>query len=244
MKAVRLLAVCAAVLPALAGAQDKVDINKITKVEVKNGDIVITGSRKITFSSFGMTEPERLVIDISEAVFAGVPEEIQIGNGTITAIKTATYGSDQASIARVLVGFEKHLDPDFDNSTPNVLIVKTGGAAAAPSPALAKAEKEAAAKAEAEKKAQEKEAAAKAEADKKAEKEAAAKAEAEKQAQAKAEKEAAAKSEAERKAQEKAEKEAAAKAEAEKKAQEKAEADARARAEREAKMTDAQKAAE
>src|SRR5688572_30611688 len=100
-----LAAVLALSLPALA--QEKVDLNTISRVEVKGGVIEIQGNKKPNFTTFTMTDPPRLVIDISEAVFAGVKEEIPVGNGVVTGIRTASYGSEAAAIARVLIGFEK-----------------------------------------------------------------------------------------------------------------------------------------
>jgi len=34
-------------------------------------------------------------------------------SGTITAVKTASYGSEAGSIARVLVGFEREVETDI-----------------------------------------------------------------------------------------------------------------------------------
>ncbi len=210
------------VVPLGALAQDKVDLNTITKVEVKGGSVEITGSKKPNFTTFTMTDPPRLVIDISEAVFSGVPEELQVGNGVVTAIKTASYGSDAAAIARVLIGYEKDVETDLQTVGDTKLVVKVvGGGGAAVAAAAPPAEKPAddGAKAAAEKAAADK---AAAEAQASAEKEKAAK-----EAQASAEKEktdkeTAAKTEKERLAQEKADKAAAAKAEKERIAQEKA----------------------
>src|SRR5690349_13465886 len=102
------LAAAVLMLPALAFAQS--GMNTITQVTVKGASIEIVGSKKPNFTTFTMADPPRLVIDISEATFAGVPDEIPVGNGTITAIRTASYGSDSAAIARVLIGFEKEVE--------------------------------------------------------------------------------------------------------------------------------------
>src|SRR5512132_2639645 len=85
-------------VPALALAQG-VELNTISKVHVNGSNVEISGTKKPNFTTFTMTDPPRLVIDISEAVFSGVPEEIQVGNGIVTAIKTASYGSDASAIA-------------------------------------------------------------------------------------------------------------------------------------------------
>jgi len=213
----RLVAVATAVMAAVAAAQDKVELNTITKVQVSGGAITITGTKKPSFTTFTMTDPARLVIDISEAVFSGVADEQQVGNGVVTAIKTASYGSDASAIARVLIGFEKEYETDIQTSDTK-LVVKvlgaggggtevaqadkapaggtTSGQAAADKAAADKAaaDKAAADKAYADKTAKEQAAADKAAAAQKAKDDALAKKEAERQAkeQAEAEKKAAA----------------------------------------------------
>ncbi|MBI3181300.1 MAG: AMIN domain-containing protein, partial [Myxococcales bacterium] len=232
------LAVC---LTHPARAQERVQLNTISRIEVKGGTVEIHGSNRPSFTSFTMADPPRLVVDISEAVFAEVPSEIQVNNGVVTAVKTASYGSAAATIARVLVGFEKDVETEMSIVGGTRLVVKVIGAQG-PAVADAKAaqEKEPTAKAEQERLSREKaekEAAAKVEQDRlvreKAEKEAAAKAEQERLARNKAEKEAAAKAEQERLARERADKEAAAKAEQERLARERADQEAAAKAEQE-----------
>ena len=66
-------------LCATASAQRKTSLNTITRVEVKGTDIEIVGSKKPSFTPFSMQDPSRLVIDLSEAVFSGVPEQKDVG---------------------------------------------------------------------------------------------------------------------------------------------------------------------
>jgi hypothetical protein len=80
-------------------------VNTIKKVSVKGATVEIVGTQKPSFTTFPMSDPPRFVIDISEAVFSGVPEDVTVpGGGRITAIKTASYGSDSSAIARVVIG--------------------------------------------------------------------------------------------------------------------------------------------
>lgn len=232
-------------VPALAQAQDKVDLNTITKVDVKGSTVEIVGSKKPNFTTFTMTDPPRLVIDISEAVFSGVPDESQVGNGVVTAIKTASYGSDASAIARVLIGFTKDVETDIQ-SQGNKLVVKVAGGGGAPEPVAEKvapaaatppadngSAREAARRAEEERLAQQKAA-------KEAEERARAEAEATRKQQEQEAREAAKRADDERKATQ----EAAARSEADRKAQEKADKDAAAKAERERKEEGARAAAE
>ena len=61
------------VQPLAARAQDRVQLNSITKIEVKGATVEITGSRRPNFTTFTLSDPPRLVIDVSEAVFSDVP---------------------------------------------------------------------------------------------------------------------------------------------------------------------------
>ncbi len=218
--AVWLLGVVLVPFVALAQAP-AANLNTITGVQVNGGTVTITGTQKPNFTTFTMTDPPRLVIDISEAVLSEVPEELQVGNGTVTGIRTASYGSDASSIARVLIGYEREVETEIQ-AQGNQLVVRVaggGGQAVAQAPAAEQAP------------------AGNSAAD------AAAAARAEREAQEKAAADAAAAARAEREAQEKAAADAAAAARAEREAQEKAAAEATSRAEREAQEKAAAEAA-
>jgi len=118
-------------LPLLALAQEKVELNRITGVRVNGGAVEITGSKKPNFTTFTMTDPPRLVIDISEAVLAQVPAELPAANGLITGLRTANYGSEGSAIARVLIGYERDVETDIQVSG-NVLVVRVMDQAGGP----------------------------------------------------------------------------------------------------------------
>ncbi|RKG63234.1 AMIN domain-containing protein [Corallococcus sp. CA054B] len=113
-------------VPLVALAQQPVDYNTITSVTVSGGTVEITGSKKADFNSFTMTDPPRLVIDVSGAVFKDVPEELPVGNGTVTGIRTQAYGTESSSIARILIGYEREVETDIQTSG-NKLVVKVLG---------------------------------------------------------------------------------------------------------------------
>ena len=214
-------------VPFWALAQAPAGLNTITSVQVNGGTVTISGSKKPNFTTFTMTDPPRLVIDISEAVFSGVPEEMQVGNGTVTGVRTASYGSDESAIARVLIGFEREVETDIQ-ANDSQLVVRVAGSSGA---AVAQAQPEPAA-------AQPTTDGSPAQAS--------AAAEQERQAQAKAAADAAAAAQAERQAQEKAAADAAAAARAENEERERQtrEAEARAAAQREEEKRAAEAAAE
>jgi colicin import membrane protein len=110
-------------VPFLALAQEKVALNTVTGVKVNGSTVEITSTQKPNFTTFTMTDPPRLVIDISEAILKGVPEELK-GTGPITGLRTANYGTDASAIARVLIGYEKDVETDIQVSENNVLVVK------------------------------------------------------------------------------------------------------------------------
>ena len=116
-------------VPLLALAQEKVELNAITSVKVNGSTVEITGTKKPNFTTFTMTDPPRLVVDISEAILKGVPEETRVNNGFITGLRSANYGSESSSIARVLIGYDRDVETDIQVSG-NVLMVKVleGGA--------------------------------------------------------------------------------------------------------------------
>ncbi len=216
-------------VPFLALAQaPATNLNTITAVQVNGGTVTISGSQKANFTTFTMTDPPRLVIDISEAVFTDVPEEIQVGNGTVTAIRTASYGSEASSIARVLIGYEREVEADIQ-ANGNQLVVRVaggGGQAVAQAPGTEQPQAgssaaEAAAAAAAERQAQE-QAAAEAAAAARAEREAQARASAEAAAAAQRDAEAEANRQAEARAAAQRQQEEQARAEAERKRQEEA----------------------
>src|SRR6218665_1540660 len=128
---VLVLALLSCVLgPARVLAQEAGNLNSITSVNVRGGTVEIVGTKKPNFTPFSLTDPPRLVIDIAEATFSGVKEDITVGNGTITAIRTAGYGSDDSSIARVLIGYAREVETDIQ-ARGNTLVVSVAGGGSA-----------------------------------------------------------------------------------------------------------------
>ena len=123
-------------VPLLAFAQGKVELNTITGVKVNGSTVEITGNKKPNFTTFTMTDPPRLVIDISEAILTGVPDAMRPTGGIITGLRSANYGSDSSAIARVLIGYDREVETDIQVNG-NVLVVKVleGG----PGPLVAQA---------------------------------------------------------------------------------------------------------
>jgi hypothetical protein len=123
MKALAVFVLGWVLVPLLALAQEKVALNTITSVKVNGSTVEITGTQKPNFTTFTLTDPPRLVIDISEAVLKGVPEELRVGKGLITGLRSANYGAEGAAIARILIGYERDVEADIVVSN-HVLTVK------------------------------------------------------------------------------------------------------------------------
>ncbi|MHB8417997.1 MAG: AMIN domain-containing protein [Myxococcales bacterium] len=115
--------------PALAQAQ-----NAVTSVAFKDGHIEIAAQAPPSFTTFTMSDPTRLVVDISNCVFKGVPPETAVNHDPVTAIKAVGYGTGTSAVARVLIGFSRDVDTDIATSG-NTLVVKIGGAPAVASAA-------------------------------------------------------------------------------------------------------------
>src|SRR5512145_1121591 len=100
----------AGALPALAQ-----DLNLVTGVTVKDQGatvvLSVTGTKPPNFTTFSMADPPRFVIDLSEAKFQGVAEDMPINDGTILVVKNLSYGSDQTSIARIMIAFAADVEP-------------------------------------------------------------------------------------------------------------------------------------
>ena len=252
MKAIMVALLACVMVPALALAQEGQaagNLNTITGVNVTGGRVEIVGTKKPNFTTFTMTDPPRLVIDISEAVFSVVKEEITVGNGTITGIRTASYGSDDSAIARVLIGYEREVETDIQTSG-NALVVSVAGSGGAPAvaerPAAAAPDTAPAATATTPGATSE-QAAVAAQADRQQQEKAAAQSAAAARAEAEAQRQAQARAEADRKAQEEAAKLAAQQAQqAEKQRlqEEKAAKEAAAAAEKQRQQDEARAAAD
>src|SRR5690606_18089059 len=251
----RLLTLWLLLAPTWAVAQ-RAELNVVTSVTVNGGVIEVQGSRKAHFTSFTMSDPARLVIDLSDAVFSGVPSEQRIGNGIVSSIRTASYGSENSAIARVVRGLVREAAETDFRAEGNRIIITVLGTQPPPPPQVARVEEgarrvngrpseaasetgsgdRAGAEAQAQAASREKEAAdARAEAQGRAESEARAHAEAQARAEAEAKARAEAQARAQAEAQAKARAEAEARAKAEAEARAKAEAEVRAKAEAEAR---------
>ncbi len=116
------LTLWASAVPAAAA-----ELNLVSKVEVKDQggtlSVVIQGSKPANFTTFSMVDPPRFVIDLSEASFKGVPEDIAVRDGTLQVIKNLAYAGDGGTVARVMLAFQREVDPPEVAAVGNSLVV-------------------------------------------------------------------------------------------------------------------------
>lgn len=128
----------ALLLTALAGAAPALAAdgpNVVTRVEVKaqGGATTLTihGSRPPNFTTFSMVDPPRFVIDLAESTLQGVPEDSTVEDGTIRVVKCLAYGSGDTAIARIMIAFQRDVDPPDLKASGDDLVVTVGKPVAA-----------------------------------------------------------------------------------------------------------------
>ena len=110
--------------------------NTVTQVQVVGGKVQIDTSAPPNFTTFTMTNPPRLVVDVAECTFEGGTGEVPVGKYGITTINMQAYGSGSSAIARVLIAFTKDTDTNISTSGTSIIVAPTG--AAGPAVAAAK----------------------------------------------------------------------------------------------------------
>lgn len=137
--------------PLRASAQVRVAVNTATRVSLERDELLVTFDSKPSFSTFILAKPTRLVIDVFEAVFVGVPSELD-GAGRISRVRAESFGGANSAIARLTVFTEDaaRADVQYANGalsvrvgTPPQLLARNGEGASAsltapPSPEKAK----------------------------------------------------------------------------------------------------------
>ena len=96
--------------------------NQVTAVSATGGSVSISASAPPHFTTFTMSNPPRLVVDLAEATFQGVPAEIAVGANDIVGIKTLNYGSGASAVARVMITYTKDVDTDIVTSGNNIVV--------------------------------------------------------------------------------------------------------------------------
>src|SRR3954464_6912439 len=122
------LVLCAA-LPAKAGA----GANRVTAIEVDGPRAVVHGTQKPDFSAFKLSQPARLVVDLSGADVTGAVAPAAVHKDGIGGVSVAQFDEGSTKGARIVVALDS--DARYDVSAKgNDLIVAIGGAGSADEP--------------------------------------------------------------------------------------------------------------
>jgi type IV pilus assembly protein PilQ len=119
------------------------DLNALKAVEVsatrEGAQVMVTGSRSPIFTVFRLSDPDRLVVDVSSAD-AGAVKGVRDGAGPVGGVVISQFSDAQGNVARLLVALRQALSYDVHADGNRVLIlVKAAPAAAAPGVAAAPA---------------------------------------------------------------------------------------------------------
>lgn len=105
-------------------------IGRVDVVEAEAAtDIVIEGSNPANYTSFKLTDPLRVVIDISDADISEVAGVIPVNNGTIKDIQISQYDEGEVSVARLELALDKMTEYGIEKDN-NKLIVSLATTAA------------------------------------------------------------------------------------------------------------------
>src|SRR5436305_12247555 len=118
------LVLCAA-LPAKAGA----GANRVTAVEVDGPRVVVHGTQKPDFSAFKLSQPARLVVDLSGADVTGAVAPAAVHKDGIGGVTVAQFDEGSTKVGRIVVALDS--DARYDvTAKGNDLIVVIGTPAA------------------------------------------------------------------------------------------------------------------
>src|SRR3954469_8181127 len=119
------LVLCAA-LPAKAGA----GANRATAIEVDGPRGVVHGTQKPAFSAFKLSQPARLVVDLSGADVTGAFAPAAVHKDGIGGVSVAQFDEGSTNVGRIVVALDS--DARYDVSAKgNDLIVAIGGTGSA-----------------------------------------------------------------------------------------------------------------
>ncbi|MEN9798607.1 MAG: hypothetical protein RL653_2303 [Pseudomonadota bacterium] len=136
---VRLWVMAAALLPIAALGAELNTLGGLKVLPQRGGtQVVVTGNRAPTFTVFRMSEPDRLVVDLSTADAQAIKGHHD-GNGPVDGVVVSQFSDTHASVGRVLVALRGAPQYDVRAEGNSVLITVTGGertepVAAAPGP--------------------------------------------------------------------------------------------------------------
>ena len=118
------------------------DLNKLDDIKIAptpgGAEVVVNGSQAPTFTVFRLSDPDRLVVDLSSADASAIKGH-RDGVGPVAGVVTSQFADDRSHVGRVLVALGDSATYDVRASGNKVVIaVKGGNGLAAPAPAASK----------------------------------------------------------------------------------------------------------
>lgn len=123
------LLVVAGVMSSLAHAADVKTLNELRRVSVERSatgaQILVEGSMAPVFTVFRLNDPDRLVIDVSNAL-AGSTKGHHDGLGPVTGVVVSQFSDARAEVARILVGLDRASKYDVRADQSRLVIAVDG----------------------------------------------------------------------------------------------------------------------
>lgn len=121
---------CASKKQASYEARKGIKINELTELKVDDSgdstEVVITAKDELTPNVFKLTDPLRVIIDLTDTTLGEVKGPITVNNGVVNDITTSQFDDATSSLSRVVIGFDKSVDYKVNpqNNTLTVTVPK------------------------------------------------------------------------------------------------------------------------
>ncbi len=135
------LAVVTAPAARAEGARSGSPLNRVTSVAVSakagGATVVIHGSLKPTFTVFKLSEPTRVVVDLSGADVTLAGKPLEVHQGGVSGVTAAQFDEGQIKVGRIVVELESDARYQVEASGNDLLVTISAAAVSAAAPAVA-----------------------------------------------------------------------------------------------------------
>lgn len=123
--------------------QDPSGLNVLSSVRVENQNaggvkVLLSGSKPMSPNIFKLTEPDRIVVDLTDTKVGNVPAETPVSGGSIQNIKVEQFDDSQSSLSRVEIVLSSPQEYQVETDG-NSLNLNIGAVDAVPAQATAEA---------------------------------------------------------------------------------------------------------
>lgn len=124
--AMMLLGALALTTASLASAKSSAVKNMVRGVRVAGGgetrDVIIETATEPTFTVFRLSDPMRVVIDVSGGDISKLDGPVKIDDGVVTQVAVQQFNSDGFSIGRLIVGFNHDVSYDVKAEGSSIVV--------------------------------------------------------------------------------------------------------------------------